>query len=288
LIVRTMLEDQTDSKIDIFLLCNSVYLRSSLNEGAPLTADDRLITLMQAYIGHSATNEDCRQKIVERKSYYELLAQASSFVVNTLPTRGIPTSRHIVIDPREFVASGDIQFKDLTLLANVTRFILAADGGSLKKPITREDFLIPKEKVLSCYFKFIGLKRNLSVLARKIQKSDQTDFLTEKLDSSTSMDNQTIGSHTMPEVSHKHETAIKQTTTNPDCHDTARPVSISSIQMARLTIKARVLMAEHARFSWAAQIGLFLGKLEMFRINRQRFRSRSCSKPGRKGRSLER
>lgn len=281
-----MQDNEREGRIDIFLLCNALYLSTSIIERPDIFNDKPLTAGLQAYLGESWTCEDCRKWLKDRKVFCHLLAQASGFV-ETRIAGGAQANRRPIVDPRDFILTGHIQFKDLAFLANATRHLLEVNGGTLKNPLRLEDFLIPKEKVISSYVKLISLKRVFFTLSSQIQKkthSDQTfsnksileDSLTELIPTDTN-----------------HDVDLqKNSQENPDKPEQLFPdltlKNLSPVKLANVVQKIRALLADHARFTWTMQVGLFVGKLKQFILNNSRDRSRSLSKPRRKERSLDR
>lgn len=280
-------DNQHDRKIDIFMLCNAPYLSRYLNEAGDPTTDLDLIAAMKTFTDCGLSNDDCRKYLIDKKAYCDLLAQASVLVSSQLPHEGLSIGFRSIVDPREMVLSEDFRFKELAMLANLSKFLLEAEGGELKNPLSQDDFLILKEKVISSYVKLVSFKRKFAELVGKIRRSASTKDNTK--------DEYLSDGHLVEHQELKHEIINGQSLVDEITKDsTLSPRSESAldtrspVQTAGLSKKVKQILAIHARFIWAAQMGLFLGRVQYLLRCKVRNRSRSKSKPGIRGRSSDR
>lgn len=278
----------TDTKVDVFLLCNAAYLsRNLLAAGDPVYHLDFLLSL-QDYVGAGLTADDCRKYLTERKAYCALLAQARNFVARQLPLGGQTTGCGLIIDPREVFMARGFQFKDIVTLAKVTKVLLEVNGGILKIPLTREDFQIPKVKVISCYFKFVSLKRKITEISSKLTKSAMEHLSIHSV--KVKMAESDIGERQQEcEIAEAHLRADQRSDLiHKSAISDRLPNLGSSIQLELMATRFKDLLADHVRFTWTAQAGLFIGKLEQFILSKVKCRSRSQSKPNKRGKSSDR
>lgn len=280
-------DNQQDRKIDIFMLCNAAYLSRYQNEAADPTTDLDLIAAMKTFADCGLSSDDCRKYLIDKKGYCDLLAQASVLVSSQLPHEGLSIGFRSIVDPREMVLSGDFRFKELDMLANLSQFLLEAEGGELKNPLSQDDFLILKEKVISSYVKLVSFKRKFAELVGKIKRSASTK--------DNKKDEYSSDGHLVEHQEQEHQIITDQSIVDEITKDSMlSPRSESALdarsplQTAGLTKKIKNILAIHARFTWAAQMGLFLGRVQYFLRCKVRNRSRSKSKPGNRGRSSDR
>lgn len=239
-------------KIEAFLICNLSYLQSI--EGDP-HAELAFLQALRRYLGGHLSLDDCRQLFAQSHDFRELLATGKKYWAEEVGNHAMNIEKHLVFQtPVDvFLSNSDLRYKELMLLTDLTRLVISIQNLDLKNSLTRQDFSISKEKVITSYLKFFSLKTQflqiknklIAIQERKRAQEGQKHMVGLK-ESHNQKEWPTLKENSQP------QTCLAQTSSlEPNSNS-----NVIEIQILQFLQKVNGLLEHHSKFLWVTQFTL--------------------------------
>jgi hypothetical protein len=134
----------------------------------------RFLEALRKHLSEKPSIDDCRLLLNQCNDFKDLLITGNVFSSVEINPNIMSIDMSVIQVPVDiFFSDSRKRYKDTTLLADLTRFLINNGLSNLKTTLIKDDFEITKEVIISNYLKFFNIRKHFFQVRDKLIEAKQ-------------------------------------------------------------------------------------------------------------------